>query len=431
MLQRTAITFLEASFSLFPVVLITGARQVGKSMTLEKLKEKGVLKNIVVLDDISVLNSAKEDPIAFIESLETPVAIDEIQRCPELMLAIKAKIDREKKDGFDLNAKNNYKLSKGKFVLTGSANVMAHPEIRESLAGRIDIIQLEGLSAREIKQKKSFPLFSDFMNLLKQKAELAEMISFLSLYLPESFVEDELETNIYYGAYPEVRLSESDFFRNRWFASYEITYIERDIRNFRVDDVFGFNKLFRYIAQRSGSLVNYHQVATAIGLDQRTVKRYIELLELTYQATQLQAYHSNYGKRMIKTPKIYLNDTGHMSFTQGVELTKLKENDNYGCLLENWLFSELRKLAYMETNQTRLYFYRSHAGKEVDFIAEKGNQILAIECKGKRTISKKEISGLEVFLSDYPEAFGIIFYTGKDILTYGSRILAIPMRIFF
>lgn len=411
-LKREVESILESSFKLFSVVLITGARQIGKSILLEQLLEKGIIKKIITFDDLSILNSAKEDPVAFIENLETPVAMDEIQRCPELMLAIKERIDRERK--------------KSLFILTGSSNILANPKIRESLAGRMDIIQMEGLSAREISQKSNFPLFSDIFTNASPPAKF----EFLKSQLSKDSQSGELEKNIYYGSYPEVRLSESQIFRKRWFSAYETTYIEKDIRDFKVDDILGFNKLFRYISQRSASLVNYNQIGNAIGLDQRTVKRYIELLELTFQATILEPFHSNLGKRLIKTPKIYMNDTGHVSFAQNVELENLKAHENYGYFLENWVFSELRKILKTSNQAIKIYFYRSHTGIEVDFIVENGMQILAIECKGKSTLQKKDLKGLEIFLNDHPEGQGIIFYSGKEILPYGPRILAIPLQIF-
>ena len=173
--------------------------------------------------------------------------------------------------------------------------------------------------------------------------------------------------------------------------------------------------------------MNYHHLSVEAGIDHCMIKRYIEILTVTFQITLLQPYYASARTRLVKSPKVYMNDVGHTSYQQGIQNIDQQSN---GHLLETWLFSELRKAMTLETN-VEIYFYRTTKGKEVDFILKRGTTLRAIECKSKVSITTKDISGLHDFLSEHTEALGFVFYKGNQIIPLGSRILAVPMTYLF
>lgn len=388
---------------MFPSVLLTGGRQTGKSVILTELKKEGVINEIYTLDRLSTLQALTDDPEGFVERAKLPVAFDEIQRYPNIMLVVKRLIDENKRPGM--------------FILTGSANILSYPKIPDSLAGRCCIERVEGLSAAEYIEKPS----SKFIDLIFEAKTITDIQPNFSLNF--GLIDDE----IFYGAYPEVRLQSSKIFRDNWFDGYETTYIERDVRNLNNTlDVVSFAKVFQLLAIQSGNLLNIQHLASDIGLDQRTVKRYLEILTLTCQMTILQPFSSSGRTTLVKSPKIYMNDAGHASYCQRIKLT---ENIN-GNLLETWVFGELRK-AITLTESTEIYFYRTAKGKEVDFILKQGKELRAIECKSKTTITSKDLVGLKDFLEYHPSALGIMLYKGDKILPLASRIVAMPMTCLF
>ena len=314
------------------------------------------LQETVTLDNLNVLEALHDDAYHYIKKLKRPVAIDEIQRFPKIILVLKQIMDEEKQ--------------KGQFILTGSANILSHAEFQDSLAGRIDILTLEGLSAGEVLGQPSTSIITQLMAQADIEAKPVD--------------EDFLYQSVLYGSYPDVRLQTSEHFTERWFQTYEMSYIERDIRDLsRTIDIVEFGRLFYLVSIQTGHLLNFHSLGTSIGLDQRTVKRYIEILALTFQITILQPYYSNLIKRVIKTPKIYMNDVGHACFAQGIHtMDDLKKSKNWGLLFETWLYSELRKQCLYEPG-AKIYFYGIQEGYEVDFIIQKGQRIVAVECKAK------------------------------------------------
>lgn len=188
-----------------------------------------------------------------------------------------------------------------------------------------------------------------------------------------------------------------------------------------------FGNVFKLVSLQTGNLLNYHHLSVETELDQRTIKRYIEILVLTFQASLLQPYSSGGRVSLIKSPKIYMNDAGHASYCQKIRRPVGLDSGN---LLETWLFGELRKAIMLE-HETEIYFYRTSKGKEVDFILKQGNQLRAIECKSKTTIQSKDLAGLKDFLAHHESALGVVLYKGNQILPLGDRILAVPMTCVF
>lgn len=413
MITRHIATLIEQSLKRFPAVLLIGARQVGKSTLAAQLIQQGVLKRYVSLDDLSHLEAARGDPDGFLATQGSQVAIDEIQHAPDLMRALKAAIDKNRQHG--------------QYLLTGSANVLAYPRVKESLAGRVDVIHLEGLSLGELLHQPSpstliadlfaYHTSKDFITHCRQRMK----------HLPTLVTQTTSEA-IFYGGFPSVALTRDPYFNNRWFSSYQTTYIERDVRDIgKLIDVIPFTKILRLAALRTGNLLVTANLAKDAALDQRTVVRYLGILELTFQCNHLMPWHANINKRLIKTPKIFCNDAALASYYCGItDIQQLSTSPFLGALTETWIWSELRKLLvfYPEIHAS---FYRTHAGREVDFVLTRGNQFVGIELKCAKTISLSDFAGLKDMQSEVSNMLGVILYTGEELVAFSDKLLAVPL----
>lgn len=424
MVHRFISALLPESLKGFPALLLLGARQVGKSTLAQQLVREGVLGRYVTLDDLGTLEAARADPNGFVGSYSGAVALDEIQRVPDLMRALKKNIDARREPG--------------RFLLTGSANVLAQREVSESLAGRVDVVFLEGLSAGELLGPAPPSSFLEDVLSAAGMAELQDRLG-AALARAPALDRDTLDRLMFYGGFPEVALRRSPRFAARWFAAYQSTYIERDVRELgRLSDVVPFSKLLRLVALRTANLLNRHSLGADVGLDQRTVGRYLDLLEVTLQIHRLAPWHRNLGKRLVKAPKIFLNDSGmacHLCGVTGPE--RLRAHPLYGALAETWLFAELRKLL-PQSPGISLGFYRTHAGREVDFILERGPRLCGIEMKLAESVTRDDFKGLcdmqealREAAGDSPEALGVLLYTGAELVRFGPSLLAVPLRCLF
>ena len=380
MKKRHITTILEQSLALFPAVLLNGARQVGKSTLVHQLVDQGAINHYVTLDNVTSLSACKADPQGFLNQFSGSVAIDEVQRCPELLVALKHNIDLTKKPG--------------QFLLTGSANILSHPKVCDSLAGRMDIISLEALSISEINDTEPSSFLTDIFsgiqpNLLTKWREKIKKNTTLK-------TRQELTKAVFLGGFPDVVLKDSTYFTNRWFNAYFSAYTERDVE---------------------------------CGLDQRTINRYLEILNITFQISILQPFFANIQKRLVKTPKVFVNDSGYACFTAGFEqIENLSKGNAFGHLLETWVYAELRKLINLQIG-IKIFFYRTHLGREIDFILTKGNSTVAIECKATESINHHHLSSITEFQTEVPNTTGILLYSGKDVVQLAENIFAVPFGI--
>lgn len=416
MIRRHLENIIPSSLATFPVVLLTGARQVGKSTLIEHLHQQGIIHHIVTLDDFMALESARRDPDGFLAQFPGKIAIDEIQRAPNLLLAIKKLVDQKREPG--------------RFFLTGSANILSYPGVTESLAGRMDMMHLEGLSLAELQGKET-P--SSFLEDLNSGIKLPELAAKWNEKLAKSpaLSREQIFHHIYYGGFPEVALKADPTFRERWYASYQTAYVERDVRDLsRLLDVVSFSQVFRLTGLQTGQMFNVKRLATEVGLDQRTISRYLEILELTFQINLIRPYFANVRKRFIKTPKLYMNDSGHACFLAGVTSSiALPQHPSFGAFLETWMWAEIRKLLSLTVGITT-HFYRTHQGREVDFLLNRGQTYWGIECKASPHISPAHLKGLEDMLPLLGEqAYGIILCPTERAFVLSDRILAAPIGV--
>ncbi|MFQ5505727.1 MAG: ATP-binding protein [Planctomycetota bacterium] len=410
MLRRHASALIRQSLREFPAVLLLGARQVGKSTLAMQLVEEGVLERYVTLDDLPVLEAARSDPDGFLASLDGPTALDEFQRVPDLMRALKRNIDATRRPG--------------RFLLTGSANVLSRPEVSESLAGRMDVVPLEGLSFGELLGQKPGSLLGELLEPIDWKLGLRKLRRRGKRQARRALLE-----RIFFGGFPEVALKNNARFHGRWFGSYLTSYVERDIRDLaRLPDFVAFGRVVRLVGLRSGNLLNVKNLGADAGIDQRTVARYLDLLEATFQVSRLPPWTASSPKRLVKTPKVFMQDSGFACHLAGIDrVESLGRHPMLGALFETWAWAELRKLL-ATTTAVQASFYRTHQGREVDFVLERGRQRLGIELKWTDSVTRKDFAGL----LDMQEAMagksrGLLLYTGDEVVPFSDSLAAAPL----
>lgn len=378
-----------------PVVMVVGARQVGKSTLAGKLASAQY-----TLDDLATLASAQGDPVGFVSSLPDGVLIDEIRRAPELLLPIKASVDRDRRPG--------------RFLLTGSAYVLTLPRVADSLAGRMSVHHLWPLSQGELAGHHE-----DFITTV------------FGPTLPAATTPDDLTERLLRGGYPEV-VTRTQRRRAAWYEDYLRTLMERDVRDLsRISGVSELPKLLSLLATRSGNLLNLSDLGRDANLNSVTLGRYTELLRALYLVDTLPAWASNVGKRLIKAPKVLFPDTGMAAHLLGLDHDSLQTNRKaFGALLENFVVAELERQLGWSRLAARLYHYRTAGGQEVDAVLEaRDGRIVGIEVKASATIGRREFAALENLAEATGDRFqrGIVLYTGDRVLPFGEKLHAVPI----
>ena len=386
-----------------PVVMVNGARQTGKSTLVKALFSGSSIPEYISFDNLALLNAALKDPQSFIEALPDSVIIDEIQRAPELMLPIKYSVDRNRHPG--------------RFFLTGSANVLALPKVADNLVGRIEIHTLWPLSQGEIRGvRESFvdTIFGDNKLRLDKSLKLPELIDLMSI-----------------GGYPDALKRETSTRRKNWFSDYITTLIERDVRDLRnIEQLTLMPKLLQLIASRSGGLLNYSDMARSLEMKLTTVKTYLALLELLFLVVPVQPWFGNIGKRLVKSPKIYLNDTGLLCHLLGCDARAIaRDGSLLGTTYENFVLMELMKQISWSETSPGLYHFRTENGDEVDFVLEaRDGRIVGIECKAN-SLARGASKGLHALKELTGKKFhrGIVLYVGSHIIGIDKNIEAVPV----
>ena len=400
----------------FPVVLLTGARQVGKSTLAQALIEAKWKATYFTLDDRTVLDAALRDPDGFVNGLPVPAVIDEVQKAPDLLRAIKRSVDQNRKPG--------------QYLLTGSANIMTLSAVSESLAGRIALHTLHPFCWPEFLGKPEPMILKDLFGGIDSKQLLRK-------YPPTSQKDYKppLIERILKGGYPPAVLMESDQAREQWFSSYRQTYLERDLLNIKsVENLPDFNRLLSLAALRTGRLLNLSDLSREARLPFTTLRRYMNLLEVTYQISLIRPYFTHLGKRLVKTPKLYFNDTGMAAHLIGINEWKALENQGHsGPMVETWVACELTKLMPVLDHRFRLYFWRTQGGQEVDFLIERAGKLVAIEVKWGHRIDESDIRNLDRLSQDLKQKllFSVILYSGVEAVPYGPKMIAMPFPVFF
>lgn len=385
-----------------PVVVVTGMRQTGKTTFLRN--QPGFEeRRYTTFDDFAQLAAAKSDPDLFVATDET-LSIDEAHKCPEILTAIKRVVDRERRSG--------------RFLLSGSANFLLLKGIRESLAGRSVYFEMYPFSRREIGRHTSEePFLKRFFETLAtpKKKDLCEI-------QPEDILK---------GGMPTVCLGQVQT-RRVWFKGYEQTYLERDIREIsQIGDIMAFRNLLRLTALRTGQLLSVSQLARDAKLTASTTSRYLSLFETSFVLGRLSPYLRNKASRLIKSPKLYLSDSGLACY-----LTEIKDIDYVssdplpGALLETYVAQNLLSLVNARWTEARVYFWNVQGRYEVDFIIEAGTDCVALEIKSGARWENRDLSGLKAFLSATPRCkAGILGYNGTEVIRLGDKLWVLPLSL--
>lgn len=393
---------LKKYLKIFPVVFLSGARQAGKTTFIKEfIKNNGY--TFVTFDDDTSLYAAKNDPAGFIKMLKKPLVIDEVQRVPELFLSIKKMVDEEN--------------VLGQIILTGSSNPLVLPKISDSLAGRMGILQLYPFSQGEINNKKENFLSWIFSNDFK-------FFNFSAINW------DQFAKIIYRGGFPRVqKFSEDEI--DIWFSGYIKTLLERDIRDLsQIENIYIFPNLLKLLANRTGSLFNGSDLARTLNISVASVHRYIVLLEALYIISREQAWFSNHHKRIAKSPKIYISDSGLLSHLLNSK-SNMYETDSlmFGFVLESFIVNEIKKQLSFFDLKIEQYHFRQESN-EVDIVLEeKGGNIVGIEIKKSMTIKSSDFDGLKVLKLYAKKNFvrGIVLYSGNQMIPFGEDLWAVPI----
>lgn len=389
-----------------PVVLVHGSRQCGKTTLARPIGDEAGY-HYISFDDNNQLQAAQADPVGFIRALPEKTTLDEIQRVPELFTAIKASVDQQR--------------TPGRFILTGSANVLLLPHLADSLAGRMEIIHLRPLSRCEIAGRKP-----EFLRQLFN-ADFGSSVNALP-HLSESLAD-----LICAGGYPAAIARNNAKRRAVWYRDYLNTIIQRDVRDISsIRNLDVLPKLLAFAAGQTARLFVATELAAPFSLSRPTIREYLALLEQIFLIEQLQPWYSNRISRLIKTPKLHLADTGLACALLGVDSAALwQDKALLGQLLETFIYQELRKYADWHDQTLKFYHFRNKEQVEVDIIIEQGRQLAGVEIKAAATITQSDFKGLKKLQDACGEQFaaGIVFYDGETILPFGEKLFAVPISI--
>ena len=411
MYKRSIRTQILAALEDTPVVFLNGARQTGKSTLVREIAEVEYPARYVTFDDPTVLSAARNDPAGFLGGMDGSVIIDEVQLAPHIFPVLKLLVDRQRRPG--------------RFLLTGSANILLVPRVAESLAGRMEILTLWPLSEAEIEGhdenmidllfEKKFSLPTAVDRTGRSSGDRADLIARLTR-----------------GGYPEVVGRRNEERRRSWFSSYLTTILQRDVREMaNIEGLTELPRVLALLATRASSLINLADISRNIDIPQTTLRRYMTLLETTFLLAPVPAWSANLGKRMVKASKLAMSDTGLLTYLLGANEQRLTEDSSLlGRVLENFVVCELRKHATWGKTKPQLFHFRTQTGLEVDIILEDAaGQLVGVEVKASATVTSRDFKGLRALQEMTGKLFtrGVILYNGTETVGFGSNLFALPL----
>ena len=401
--SRTVETFLGNATNQFPVLLVTGARQVGKTTLLLHFRRDK--RAYVSLDDPLVLSLAREDPPLFLQRFPPPVLIDEIQYAPQLLPYIKMAIDRNR--------------APGHFWLTGSQQFHLMKGVSESLAGRVGVVQLLGLSRRELGgQGLECGPFLPVPNEIRARLDTGGKLPLNDLY-----------RLIWRGAFPAIALHH-DVNRDLFYSSYVQTYLQRDVRDLaRVGDEMAFLRFLRAAAARTGQLLNLTDLSRDADIAVNTAKNWLSILQASGVAYLLEPYHTNVTKRLVKTPKFYILDTGLCAYlTEWSSPETLEAGAMSGAILETWLLAEMLKGYLHSGRRAPFYYYRDKDQKEIDLLIIEDGTIYPLEFKKTASPNKEDVRHFQILKKlNMPIGPGGVICLAEQSLPLGPATQSIPV----
>ncbi|HSR50259.1 MAG TPA: ATP-binding protein [Acidobacteriota bacterium] len=381
MIRRTLRSALEQAAAQYPVVSLTGPRQSGKTTLVRAAFPDHDYRS---LEDPDVREYALEDPRGFLGQFKGGAILDEVQRAPDLFSYIQTLADEED--------------APGRFILSGSQNFLLLRSVSQSLAGRSAILHLLPFSLSELWARPPFPL-RELGKTIPERRQ-GKAVGLLEV--------------LHRGFYP--RIHDKDLDAGTWYGNYYQTYVERDVREIiNVGDLEAFGRFVRLCAGRNGQLLNLTSLGNDCGVTHATVRRWISILEAGFLVVLLRPHHANFGKRLIKSPKLYFLDTGLLCYLLRIRSPQdLHIHSSRGAIFESFVVSELLKNALHQGREPDLHFWRDSAGNEIDAVLERGTHQVAIEIKSGQTIAKDFFSGLDHWrgLVGDPDAPAALVYGG-------------------
>lgn len=397
------------SLEAFPVVYIAGPRQSGKTTLAQHIATTRHKAKYITFDDIQIRAAAQRDPDAFLRSLDGPVVLDEIQLVPQLYRPLKIIVDENRR------LKNG---GRGAFLLTGSASIMALPKLSDALVGRMALHTLLPLSAEEV-QKNHNDSFIDNAFFREWAFEQKNQEDIISMMIRASF--------------PEMLTLKNYSIRYEWCNGYINTILQRDVRALmEIEKLDALPDMLRLLATRTGGILNESTLSSDVELNHITAKKYRMLLEGLFLTQTIPAWSNNLGKRLIKAPKVYINDMNLISYLLKIDLDNLpQENPKlFGHVLENFVGVELAKQITFSKTRCSLYHYRTSSNQEIDFILEgPQNHVVGVEVKSNSKVSARDFKHLEALKNDLGQKFrrGFVLYQGNDVVPFGEDMWAVPV----
>lgn len=407
-LTRTLEPTLRRALSVFPVVVVVGPRQVGKStLARESTAAKGRL--YLTLDEFELLGEARTHPERLLGRAPL-VTIDEVQRAPELLLAMKREVDRQRKPG--------------RFLVTGSADVRAMKGVADHLPGRAVYLHLEPLSVAELRGEPAGSGWSALVGATSASAARDHIAD-------REPAATDLVDQVLRGGLPTAALLDDDDDRRLWFDGYVRAWLERGPADLGgVADLPVLRRLMLATAARLGGLMNQAEVGRDVGLARTTAHRHLSLLSMGLLLDLLPAYAQSRSVRVIKSPKVYWRDVGLAAYLVGARARRtLREERYWGALLENLVLSNLRAWASASKEPVDVHYWRTASGREVDFVVETEGRLVPMEVKSGRRVVQSDLAHMEEFLSIHRKRakFGVVLYDGPTVETPAENIVAVPI----
>ena len=394
----------------FPIVYVTGPRQAGKSTLVQSLAVQAWPADYVTFDEATMLGAAEANPESFLRAYEGNLILDEVQMAPGLFRALKALVDAARQA--------NKANANGRYLLTGSASIMALPKLSDALVGRMSVLTLYPLSALEISGGKGdfLPrlMDNDFKpGTIKRKLSLVETIR--QATFPEITGQDENR-------------------RRQWFEAYITTILQRDVR--QIADIARLGvlpHLLKVLASRAGGLINEADIARSTGQNAVSAKNYRILLQILFLTFDVKPWYRNIGKRLVKAPKGYIIDTSLLCHLLQIDMARvaIKDPHVFGHLFENFVASELLKQLSSSSSMAQLHHFRTSDNKEVDFVLEQPDgRLVGIEVKGRDSVTAADFKGLETLRQQAGNDFicGVVLYRNTKVIPFGDKMWAVPVE---
>ncbi len=407
MYRRFAAAQIRKALKDTPLVAVTGPRQSGKTTLVKTFGGDG--RRYVTFDDATLRSAAQSDPTGFVRGMDRAI-IDEVQRVPQIALALKQSIDEDRRPG--------------RFLVTGSADILAIPKAQESLAGRMEVVTLLPLAQSEILGRRP-PRFIDacFTGTVAQSAA-----ALAGRDAPD------IAPRVLSGSYPEAIKRTSLERKRDWFRAYVQAIEQRDIAEIAtIHKARRVPRLVEILAQHAGQLVNFHQIGREIALDSETVDHYVGLLENLFLLRRVRPWLRNELSRLVKTPKIQFLDSGLLAAVLRLSPDRLRHDRTpLGRALETFVFSELAKSAAWSANRPAILHYRDKDQVEVDFVLEnEAREVVGLEVKAAASVSQADFKGLRRLADHTGRSFrlGAVLYDGPQIVPFGPQLFAMPYRV--